>query len=479
MKKTIIIILSALLLSSCNWLLDLEPASSLTADDFWKNGSDVESGLVATYWSLSKALRTGVWDWGELRGGNYEGDQVNGNDQYDIIYNLITSTNDAALWTNLYQTIARANLVLKYAPDANMLPAEKNRSLSEAYAIRALCYFYIVRVWGDAPLFTEPLEQYSASEVFRERTSKDILLRQIETDLESAETYAQPVTGDAFKRSRINIMGVYAIMTDVYAWIHDYDKVLSVAEKIDALAPPASDSARWKLLDIVPGASQDVFTDQWKAIFAKVEKDADLATVNKERIFYLHYDEFENGVNGNTTYFCTGVCKAMPSDRLYNSFGAGDKRKAATFKTSYGVRKISMKFWPANATFGSGGFVSDGDIVLYRMSDMVLLRAEAYAANGQFAEAVGELNKIRTRSGLRAYSESDFLTSEDLILAILKERTWEFVGEGKYWFDLLRTGHAADIGGIENPQKWLFPISKTHMDENQKLTQNPGYGTGE
>ena len=479
MKKTIIIFVSALLLSSCNWLLDLEPESSLTAGDFWKNGSDVENGLVATYWSLSKSLRTGVWDWGELRGGNYDGDQVNGNDQYDIIYNLITSTNSAALWTNLYQTVARANLVLKYAPDANMQPSEKNRSLSEAYAIRALCYFYIVRVWGDAPLFTEPVEQYSPDEVFRERTSKDVLLRQVLSDLEDAETYAQPVSGDSFKRSRINIMGVYAIMTDVYAWMHDYDKVLAVAEKIDALAPPGSTTARWQLLDIVPGASQDVFTARWKGIFAKVEKDADLSTVNKERIFYLHYDELENGTNGNATYFCTGVCKAMPSDKLYGSFEASDKRRAATFRTSYGVRKIAMKFWPADATFGSGGLVSDGDIILYRMSDIVLLRAEAYAANGQFAEAVAELNKTRTRAGLAAYSERNFLTSDDLILAILKERTVEFVGEGKYWFDLLRTGHAADIGGITNPQKWLFPISKTHMDENHKLIQNPGYGTGE
>ena len=61
--------------------------------------------------------------------------------------------------------------------------------------------------------------------------------------------------------------------------------------------------------------------------------------------------------------------------------------------------------------------------------------------------------------------------------SILKERTIELIGEGKYWFDLLRTGHAGDIGGIDDPNKYLFPISKTHLDENEKLIQNPGYGT--
>lgn len=479
MKKSISLLLAALLaLTSCSDPLNLKPVSDIAGNDFWKNASDVENGVSAVYYSLSKALGKGVYDWGELRGGNYFGNQPNGPDQWDIINNVITSTNSAALWTHLYQTINRANLVLKYAPTANMLPTDKSARLSECYAIRALCYFYIVRVWGDAPLFLEPVEAYSPQEVFRERTAAETLLRHAVNDLESAELYAQPVTNAAFKRSRINLMGIYAIMADVYAWMHEYDKVLSVTDKIDVLAPAASASAYWKLFDISPSASQEVFTENWKAIFAKVETETDLSTLNKERIFYLHYDELENGTNGNTSYFCNGVSKANPTEKLLSCFEPGDKRYASTF-TNSNPKRIAMKFWPKDAKFGTGGVVSDGDIVLYRMSDITLLKAEAYAAIGKFGNAVEELNKIRTRSGLTARVEADFLTVDELMLAILQERTVEFVGEGKYWFDLLRTGHAADIGGVENPLKWVFPISKTHLDENKKLTQNTGYGTSE
>ena len=477
MRKTVntILLATVLALCSCTGLLNLEPKSSLTGNDYWKTATDVENGVTAVYYSLSQAFAKGVYDWGELRGGNYYGNQPNGSDQYDIINNVIKSTNSAALWTKLYQTVGRANLVLKYAPSASMMPSQKNGYLSECYAVRALCYFWMVRVWGDVPLFLEPIEEYSPSNIFRPRTDKDIILRQVVSDLEAAELYAQPVSGTDFKRSRINIMGIYAIMADVYAWMHDYDKVLAVMDKVDALAPAASTSSAWKVLDIPSGASQATFTNSWKEIFAKAEAGA---SVSRERIFYLHYDELENGVNGNTSYFCIGVAKARPTDKLLGSFEPGDKRYSATFSAS-STPTISMKFWPAGSTFGTGGVVSDGDIVLYRMTDLVLLRAEALAAAGKFGEAVVQLNRIRNRAGLSSKSESDYLTPDDLILAILKERTVEFVGEGKYWFDLVRTGHAADIGGVENPLKWVFPVSKTHLDENKQLKQNPGYGTGE
>lgn len=465
----------SLALVSC---INLDPRSNLTSANYWKSDSDVENAVTSVYYSLSKALAKGCYDWGELRGGNYSGNQPNGPDQWDIINNVITSANSAALWTNLYQTIGRANLVLKYAPDVQMESSLKSGFLSECYAVRALCYFYIVRVWGDAPLFLEPVEEYNPDEIYRERTSSEILLQQIESDLEAAELYAQPVTNAKFKRSRLNIMGIYAIMADVYSWRHKYDKVLTLMEKVYALAPESSENSYWKTLSVLPSASQSSFSSSWKAIFSKYENGTPLDEQNKERIFYLHYDELENGVNGNTSYFCVGVSKAVPTDKLISCFETGDKRYKATFKSG-STPKISMKFWPEDATFGTGGVVSDGDLVLYRMSDLVLLHAEAYAATNQIGKAVTELNKIRTRSGLDALAESDFISSEDAILAILNERTVEFVGEGKYWFDLLRTGHAGDIGGIDDPRKYLFPIAKQHLDENRKLKQNPGYGAGE
>ena len=456
---------------SCN--LDFSPKSSLDGNSYWKSESDVASSVTSMYYSLSKAMSKGYYDWGELRGGNWTGNQPNGPDQYDIITNNIKSTNSAAKWTELYQTINRANLIITYGPDVSMMSSVKSGYLSESYAVRALAYFYIVRVWGDAPLFLEPVEEYSAGNVFKERTSATKILGQIISDLEMAEMYAQPVSNGTFSRSRINIMSVYAIMADVYAWMHEYDKVIGVMEKVNSLIKSKS---YWQLMTLSSGASQSTFSTQWRAIFSKFDRTQTFDKLNKERIFYISYDELENGTNGNTSYFCTGVAKAMPSDQLLSLYEPGDYRYAATY-SSGSTKRLTLKFWPDNATFGSGGVVSDGDLILYRMSDLVLLHAEALAATGQLENAVAQLNRIRVRAGLPEYSALQFMTPEELISAVLKERTIELIGEGKYWFDLVRTGHAGDVGGIEDVNKYLFPISKTHLDENDKLTQNPGYGT--
>lgn len=469
--KTALCIGMMVTVMSCN--LDFSPKSSLDGNSYWKSESDVASSVTSMYYSLSKAMSKGYYNWGELRGGNWTGNQPNGRDQYDIITNNIKSTNSAAKWTELYQTINRANLIITYGPDVSMMTSVKSGYLSESYAVRALAYFYIVRVWGDAPLFVEPVEEYTPDKVFKERIPASKILEQIVSDLETAEMFALPVSESEFSRSRINIMSIYAIMADVYAWLHEYDKVIGVMEKVNLLADSKS---YWQVMTLPSGAGQDAFSTQWRAIFSKFDRNQTLDKLNKERIFYLSYNEFENGTNGNTSYFCSGVAKAVPSEQLIGIYESGDYRYAATY-SSGSTKRLTLKFWPDNATFGSGGVVSDGDLILYRMSDLVLLHAEALAATGQLENAVAQLNRIRVRAGLPEYSALQFMTPEELISAVLKERTVELIGEGKYWFDLVRTGHAGDVGGIEDVNKYLFPISKTHLDENDKLTQNPGYGT--
>ena len=354
----------------------------------------------------------------------------------------------------------------------SMMASLKSGYLSESYAVRALAYFYIVRVWGDAPMFLEPVEEYAADKVFRPRTKAETILGQILSDLENAEMYAQPISNGSFSRSRINVMAIYAIMADVYAWMHEYDKVIGVMDKVNSLI---KSKKYWQTMTLSPGISQTAFSAEWRAIFSKFDREQTLDKLNKERIFYLSYNELENGINANVSYFCIGLAKAMPSEQLLSLYEPGDYRYAASYSKS-SLKKLTLKFWPETATFGTDGVISDSDIILYRMSDLVLLHAEALAATGQFEKAVNELNKIRVRSGLTECVAQDYLTPEELISVILKERTVELIGEGKYWFDILRTGHASDVCGIDNPDKWLFPISKTHLDENDKLSQNPGYG---
>ena len=131
----------------------------------------------------------------------------------------------------------------------------------------------------------------------------------------------------------------------------------------------------------------------------------------------------------------------------------------------------------------SGG----SSIINLRLADILLLKAEAYAALGQTAQAAALVNQVRARVGLAAISSS--LSQEQMKAAVLKERRLELAFEGFRWFDLVRNDkaietmnslNARDTGRLKqtyslNENTVLYPIPQTELENNKKLTQNPGY----
>jgi hypothetical protein len=128
---------------------------------------------------------------------------------------------------------------------------------------------------------------------------------------------------------------------------------------------------------------------------------------------------------------------------------------------------------------------------MYRLADMLLLRAEAYNQLGNEEEAVALLNSIKTRAGLDPVSAADFDTKEALEMAVLDERQFELFGEGKRWFDLRRTElviavmnpllrqrqeeAGLTVTGFGDPGLVLFPINRDVLNANPSLEQNPPY----
>jgi hypothetical protein len=133
------------------------------------------------------------------------------------------------------------------------------------------------------------------------------------------------------------------------------------------------------------------------------------------------------------------------------------------------------------------GIVSGGarlfydDVVIYRYADVLLLKAEAKNALGQ--DPSTEINKIRQRAYGTNYSSHIFVngTKEANDDAILKERLFEFLFEGKYWWDIVRFGKAFTAWIPENHMvpgedyKSLLPLSKETLTLEPLVTQTPGY----
>jgi len=140
-----------------------------------------------------------------------------------------------------------------------------------------------------------------------------------------------------------------------------------------------------------------------------------------------------------------------------------------------GARNI--KYHPESGTAGN----QSNDGVIFRLADAYLMRAEASLHTGDAATALADVNKIRVRAGVTAW------TSSDLTLAsLLDERSRELGWEGWRRQDLIRNEVATGtpyFTGARTPAKtadgtqntFIFPIPAPEILSNPNLHQNPGY----
>ena len=190
-----------------------------------------------------------------------------------------------------------------------------------------------------------------------------------------------------------------------------------------------------------------------------------------------------------------------PTQDMSNAYEVGDPRKDGWTNAKTGAwenEKYVCKYYDVSTS----GSDNDNNWIELRLADIYLLYAEALVrTNGDKQTAIDYVNKIRERARntpgdpditpaadlLRDYTLSDFSTSNDLLLAIEKERRVELAFENHRWFDLVRTGRAKDVMTAEqkfdgysdftwSDDALAYPIPMTVMQSNPgKIIQNKGY----
>jgi hypothetical protein len=197
---------------------------------------------------------------------------------------------------------------------------------------------------------------------------------------------------------------------------------------------------------------------------------------SNESIFEVAYDATETN-SLRTLYAIGSYAIFTPSEKFKSSYEAGDLRIDYVYDKTKTDPKAIWKY------LGKG--VSDEiatpaqqNIVLIRLADIMLLRAEALNKIGgaiNIAEALNLLNRIRLRAGLPSItSEAQAISMYgDLESAILHERSIELC------FDLVRTGKAIQtmgpINGLSDPTNLVWPISESTMNKNPNMEQNNYY----
>lgn len=441
---------------SCSDLLDKAPISSFSADGFYKTTSDAQTGVYGIYDAAQSAFRLNFAYWGEGRADNVKTAQSG--EGLALMQNNLDASIGSSYWGDLYNIINRANYAIKYIPNVYKEgDAVGNQLIAEAKALRALAYFYLVRVWGDVPVITEPYLSIDQN-IFVSKTDKETVLNLVEDDLKFAAQNCKDKFGDNRDRIMFTKGSVNALLTHVYMWRHKYDDALTTSKLV-------LDNTLYSLVTTM---------DDWGKIFT--------TGYSKESIFEVAYSDKETN-SLRVLYAIGSYAIYTPSEKFKSSYETGDKRIDYVYNVTLADPKAIWKY------LGKGisdevATASKQDIVLIRLADIMLLRAEALTKKGgaqNITDALILLNKIRTRAGLTAYNtEADAIAAYgDLESAILHERSIELCFEGHRWFDLVRTGKAIStmkpLNGLSDEKNLVWPISTTSLQKNPNLLQNEYY----
>ncbi|CAN5149497.1 RagB/SusD family nutrient uptake outer membrane protein [soil metagenome] len=471
MKKfiyTTLTITIGVLAGGCSDVLNQVPASALTQGSFFQNAADAEAAILAGY-DAFQGDEVRYIAWGDARADNLRVPVneigITDGGVLDFQNDNISTSSGYATWSRFYSGINKVNNVLAQVPkiQSPTINSVKNRIMGEAYFLRALNYFHLVRIWGAVPLVLEPTLSLN-KDLQPARTPADKIQEQIIADLKEAEkllpvTYAAAIE----TRGRATQGAAQALLSRVYLWRSSYNQTGEWQLVADYAAKVLANST----YSLVSGAT-------YAAIFT--------AKNTTESIFELQFNYNNQETNGLSAYFIPRSSKVttggnqtlIPTQKLVDAFEPGDVRKAASIYTSNPATDQFPNL-PTVAKYlgtvvGTTRF-SDSNFILLRLSDVILMQAEAFAQLGKTTESAALVNRIRNRAGL---ANTTATSKEALLLAIEQERYVELCFEGQRWYDLLRTGRAKAVLGVE--KKALLPVYFTEIQLNPNLLpQNPGY----
>lgn len=513
MKKIFYTIVSACYLigvsTSCNDWLTLYPEDKIIGDEYWTSAEDVEMMVASSYRFLleNSVLQQFVY-FGELRSDNISSGSPNGNERAVLDNGNLLNTNPICNWETWYKVINICNNIIENAPgvqnsDKNYTISDLQHHLSEAYFIRSLCYFYLIRAYGDVvPYVTTASSSDSTNYNVPATPEKEIIGNLIDL-MKTAKEYATPSYGYQSKNcGHVTKNACRALLADIYLWNEQYAECIAECDEVlnNPIILPGDETAEWQLL---PRATffQSVFYSK----------------NSRESIFELNLND-EN--NSNRTAFTslygneTTNPHLKPTTNIQGLYDDTDirgmqyinGRVSQIFKYVGQIAPVAeTKNEAASATYTYRSSGSANNWIIYRLSDIYLMKAEALAISGQSADDFDNAVTLCNKTYIRAHAEgadsldhSAYTDNKSVEELVLLERRREFAFEGKRWFDLLRkvrreggpseavinslvnnkySGTLPDgiIGKLSSMGYWYWPIYKGQMDVNPYLQQNEYY----
>jgi len=500
----------SIIISSCKKYINEVPITSTYGKEFWTSQTSVEQASLAMYGQLRAGLRKdrSYFINGDLASGIFEASYPNWWNYSPISvsdpYHPGTSFNFSYVpylegslqnWSRFYQVIAQCNLILQNVPKmaSSLFSSEsaRNAYLGEALFVRAYTYFYITRVWGDPVYVSATYDDVDYGKIPPlARTAESKVLDSCIADLKKAANDLSYTGGDPSNATRANKGSVYALLAHIYAWRHDYANAHAACQEVInnggySLEPMSSYPNIWKgglssesifelSMKFNPNDPNFTSGNDW----AEAQFDFFGKTFLK--------GSYVNNVNSSCwislkggfidQFMDTAVDKRYKAVLTYVSASGNDKAGYLMLKYSnFNYKDPDKKSYP----------YIDNNLVLFRLSDIYLLDAEALASTGDLAGARDALSKTEIRAGITNYQNPT--NQYDMLDEIIAERGRELIGEGQWFYDLIRTeaaqqwleyvGYKSDrISAANKGYYWPLDMG-TLFPQDNLLTQNPWWAT--
>lgn len=368
---------------------------------------------------------------------------------YRLSPNITANTADFdTTWSLFFAVINNANKLINNTvipSDAQEAEAFKN-VLGEAYFLRGLAYFYLVRMYGDVPLI---LKGEDAS-TYMERTDVATIYDQaIVPSLKTAVEWLPETSRNS--SSTPSKWAAEACLADVYMTMAGWP--LNKGQEYYSLAATAAK-------DIIDNSGL-YLTAEYSELWKEANK-----TQTNEVMFALHHSAtLKTASNYGKSYYPSdfspnaGWADYYANEAFFLNY-PDDDRKAWNYMTEWDTKSghvtyaesadklpaISKYYDYDNGAPGKSA-QANGITCIYRYADVLLMYAEAStrATNSVNAQALDAIQKVQKRAG---YTDEQLTTTTDptaFETAVFNERGWEFFAEMKRWFDLVRLEKVSEV----------------------------------
>lgn len=485
----------ALLVASSVWSscsMEEEVYSSIITETYYKTASDAEKGLLSAYGAMTSMYNGPA----ATLVSDFSADQVYpravvGRNSLTLFTIEPTYTvqrsqgrlneSPQEIWSSCYDGIEQANWVLARVPEVSMNETRKSQILGEAYYLRAFYHWLLAKNFGEVPIKITP--SITEAEAYTAKSPIKDVYAQIYSDLDAAANAGLP-TYPSVEPGRPTKEAVFALYAKAALYNEDWAVAL---EKAELVINSGTYSLIPNVVDLYYYANEEQARSEMIWSF---EVDP-ISPGNAHQLVGLCGPPGSAGVDYARTSF--GSMFAYMS--FFNSFDPRDERRkmldttylnrSGSWVTQNNITPITTdavlikKYQDPVSTTNT-----TRNIPILRLADVYLIAAEAEAhANGPTEKAYRYVNIIRNRAKLANLTIG--LNQEELISAILQERSWELFAEGDRWYDLTRTGlYMTEIPKAVNnvyPTRNVqlkyrfFPIPQDELNANPGLEQNPDW----